>query len=580
MSFFSVKSPKAKVALIRLGGDLVTGVKSSMVLQLDDLERHAVDKTQRRLLVVIAVFFLMFLSLPWRLIQLSASATDTSAKQIEKSTIAQTMRPRIMDRNNILLATYVKTYTLGANPKIIDNPINVTKALVDIFPDLNAVRVNRLLSSGKNYVALKRGLSPRQYHAVLSLGNPGLKMESFEKRVYPHGGIAAHVLGFVSSDRRGLRGLERALDMADKDAPALDIEGDVVTTLDLRIQHAVRNELQKGVNEFGAIGGAAIVMNVHNGNVVALVSLPDFDPNHPMATAEDYHFNRATQGRYELGSVFKVFTAAMALEEKAVSLEDVFQTSTPLQIGKYTVKDFHGKKRALTTHEIVTYSSNIGSAQLALAVAPDTHRAFFERLGLLSKPYFELPETIAPQVPSRWNDLHRATMSYGHGISVSLLQTVAACASMINGGIYYEPRLTAHAVPTGKRVISSQTSLYIREMMRAVVTKGTASRAEVAGFPVLGKTGTAEKSILGGYDKDKNITSFMGAFPAYDPAYAFILMLDEPKAISEKAQLNAAGWNVVPISAKIIERIAPLLGLMPEQDIKRLKMSSYRAETM
>ncbi|MGC6512014.1 MAG: peptidoglycan D,D-transpeptidase FtsI family protein [Parvibaculales bacterium] len=577
MRNFSAKTSSRKVPLVRPGGDLVTGVKSSMNLQLDDLERHAVDKTRHRLGLALFVFAVMFASLAGRLVHLNAQSDAVDSGGGLSAFTTPQQRPLITDRHGTLLVTHIDAYTLGARPQMIDNAEEVTAALTGIFPQLNHRRTGRLLASNSRYVDLNRGVTPRQYQDVLMIGNPGLVLTPSKKRVYPHGPAAAHILGFVSSDWRGLAGLERAMDM---DVPVPDDEGKVVTTIDLSVQHAVRAELQKGVETFGAIGGGAVIMDVRNGEVLALVSLPDFDPNHPVATPQSHHFNRATQGLYELGSVFKVFTAAMALETGAVKTEDTFQTSTPLQIGNRTVKDYHGQSRPLTPREIVIYSSNIGSAQLALAVPPQTHRQFFNSLGLLSQPYFELPETSMPQVPRRWSDIRRATISYGHGINVSLLQTVAAGAAMVNGGIYYEPRLINDRPVSGQRVISPQTSALLRDMMRAVVTQGTASKADVAGYPVLGKTGTAEKIVAGAYDKDMNIASFMGAFPADDPAYAFIVMLDEPKKVPGLAPRNTAGWNAVPVAARIVERIAPLLDLMPSHMEDSLKLATFTREAL
>ncbi|MDD9841556.1 MAG: penicillin-binding transpeptidase domain-containing protein, partial [Alphaproteobacteria bacterium] len=275
------------------------------------------------------------------------------------------------------------------------------------------------------------------------------------------------------------------------------------------------------------------------------------------------HFNRATLGVYELGSIFKVFTAAMALENGGVKQEDRFETALPLQIGPHIINDFHGQNRPLTVHEIVVHSSNIGAAQLALATTPQTHREFLDRLGLTQRADFELPELAHPIMPDYWHDIQRATSAYGHGIAVSLLQALTAGAAMINGGILYRPRLIDDGKPFGVRVVSEDTSAHMRHIMRAVVTSGTASKANLSGFPILGKTGTADKVARGGYDRTRSIASFMGAFPAHAPQYAFIVMLDEPQALAETAGMATAGWNVVPIAAKIVRRIAPLLDIMP-----------------
>ena len=563
-----------QIPLIRPGGDLVTGVKSNQTLQLGDLERHAVETTRKRMKLIMVLFVLIFAALGGRLIQLNTGDEMHARHQAEKNNKANLTRPMIVDRNGVLLATNIQAYTLGADARLIDDAETVTQKLAHIIPDLNQSRTRHYLATTRHHIKLKHGVTPRQYHAVLELGNPGLKMELSQERVYPHGASASHVVGFVNDDKKGLRGLERALDEA---LVMADERAHVQTTLDIRVQHAVRAELQKGVERFAAIGGAALVMDVTNGDILAMVSLPDFDPNHPTLVPEASRFNRNTQGLYEVGSIFKIFTAAMALESKAVSVEQKFQTSEPLLIGKHTIEDDHGQERPLTTHEIVTYSSNVGSAQLALSVPPDVHRAFFERLGLMNRPFFDLPETTDPQLPAYWSDIHRVTISYGYGMNVSPLQVVAAGAAMVNGGIYYEPRLVANGSPLGVSVISDETSKYMREMMRDVVVSGTASQGDVVGYPVLGKTGTAEKQRSGGYAEDANISSFFGAFPAHKPRYAFIVMLDEPQIIDSTPR-NTAGWNAVPVSARIVERIAPLLGLMPLNQDERLRLARFEGE--
>lgn len=564
--------------LMRPGGDLVEHVRTHIGLQLDDLERYATERTRRRLWVIIWSFAFIFAFLGARLAYLTTHA-DTIQQAIKHTPQKQaSLRPIITDRQGHLLATHITTYTLGADAFAIKDAESVASELAYILPHINLSRTRRLLATNRRYVELKRGLTPKQYLAVLNLGNPALKFNRDEKRVYPQGALAAHVLGFVSSDMRGLAGLEYAFDQYGLPAPvsasvSAPENAPLSITLDIGVQHSVRAEMLAGMKKFKAKAASAIVMDIHTGNVLALVSLPDFDPNHPHISAKDKdkqatndapHFNRATLGVYELGSIFKVFTAAMAFESGIIKQEDKFETALPLQIGRHIINDFHGQNRPLTVHEIVVHSSNIGAAQLALATPPQTHREFLDRLGLTERADFELPELAHPIMPDYWHDIQRATSAYGHGIAVSLLQALTAGAAMINGGILYRPRLIDDGTPFGVRVISETTSAHMRHIMRDVVTSGTASKANLSGFPILGKTGTADKVARGGYDSTRSIASFMGAFPAHAPQYAFIVMLDEPQALAETAGMATAGWNVVPIATNIVRRIAPLLDIMPQ----------------
>ncbi len=550
--------------LISAGGDLARALRTRLDVHLDDLERHAATRTRKRLRHASFIFTILFLALTMRLFQLTTGSDEQAvARALHPSAPTSTaQRPAIYDRNGTVLATHIATHTLGADPRMIADAERATQALVEILPALNKTRTRRLLATNRHYVELKRGLTPRQYKAVLSLGNPALLMHRDEKRVYPHGSLVAHIVGYASSDNRGLAGLELAYD---HDALPVNMGEVVRTTIDIGVQYAVRSELLKAMHKYRAIGGAAIVMDVHNGDILAMVSLPDFDANHPTATPEQNRFNRVVQGTYELGSIFKIFTAAMVLQAGTVTTDQLFQTTTPLQFGKYFIRDMRPKKKPLTVHEIIVHSSNVGAGQLAMSVGPETHRHFWTQLGLLDAPLFELPETAAPQRPERWGDIYRATMSYGHGISISPLQAVAAGATMVNGGIYYTPRLMEDGAPVGTRVIDQTISYQVQEMMRAVVTQGTARKANAKGYGVMGKTGTAEKQHNGGYaKKNKNITSFLGAFPAHEPRFAFLVTLDEPQPLASDYNHAEAGWNAAPVGGEIVKRIAPLLDIYPQ----------------
>ena len=428
-----------------------------------------------------------------------------------------------------------------------------------VLPNLDARRTARLLAGDRPYAVLQRGLDPAQRRRILELGNPALTLRREVKRVYPSGQVTAHVVGFVDTDLNGLAGLELRLDRNDERGARF------ATTLDIRVQHVVRDVLRDAMRKFDAEAAAAVVMDVSNGEIVALVSLPDFDPNRPMATPRRTHFNRVTLGVYELGSVFKLFTAAMAVESGLVTLNETFETSEPLQIGRHAINDSHGQKRPLTVSEVVTYSSNIGSAQIALRVPDNLHYDFLEKLGLTRRLEFDLPETTAPLMPKRWTDIERATASYGHGLAVTPLHALAAGAAMVNGGVLYPPRLTRTEMPVGARIISAQTSARMREIMRAVVVSGTGGKADASGYGVMGKTGSADKPYEGDYDAGRLVTSFIGAFPHRAPRYALLVMFDEPQGIDATHGFALAGWNAAPAAGEIVARIAPLLGVMPQR---------------
>ncbi|MBL6787607.1 MAG: penicillin-binding protein 2 [PS1 clade bacterium] len=546
-----------KLPLVTAGGDWA-GVMNVHSAQFSGgVAQHGVEETRRRLRLASIMFVLVFAVLGGRLAQLTLAEDPALARAGLGNREAQVQRPAIVDRNGVVLASQIYLTTLGANASEIDNADMVVAQLSKILPDLNTTRARRLLAGDRHYVELIKGLTPAQKRTVLDLGNPGLKLRREAQRVYPSGSVASHVVGFSSTDMRGLMGLERRLDEQVQMSPVFE------TSLDIRVQHAVRESLSAAIAKFSAKGGGAIVMDVTNGEILALVSLPDFDINTPSATPLSRHFNAMTMGVYELGSIFKVMTAAMALESGEVRVDETFDTAAPLKIGRATINDVHGEKRPLTPREIVVHSSNIGSVQLALRVSDVSHYDFMEKLGLTRRLRFELPETGAPLMPVRWTDIERATTSFGHGFSVTPLHALIAGAAMVNGGVLYPPRLTRTQMPVGTRVISERTSAMLRDMMRDVVTVGTGKKANVSGYGVIGKTGSANKPARGSYDDDALITSFLGAFPYSDPRYALLVVIDEPQGIAETHNLTLAGWNAAPTAAEIVRRAAPLLGVRP-----------------
>lgn len=551
---------RGKLPLVPVGNDWAMVLGGRLGRRAGDLAQHAVETTRSRLRLALICFFIVFAVLGGRLVQLTV-LDAAPVKRAGASHKENQARPTITDRNNVVLATQITTVTLGADAAEIDDGAAMAAQLKAVLPRLNEARAARLLSGKARYVTLLSGLTPAQKQDVLAFGNPALKLTQATSRVYPAGEVTAHTVGFASSDLRGLSGLELYLDRLQEEEALVGPE--LKTSLDIRVQHAVRDVLSSKMKEFSARAAGALVVDAHNGEILALVSLPDFDANAPMRNGQDSHFNRMTLGVYELGSIFKIFTAAMALDSGAVTAHETFDTAEPLKIGAHEINDVHGEERPLSVEEIIVHSSNIGSAKLALRVPEEVHYDFLQRLGFTDTLELELPERTAPLTPTRWTDIERATSSYGHGISITPLHAVMAGAAMVNGGILYQPSLRKVGLPVGERVIAAKTSAALRAMMRAVVANGTGRQADAPGYQVVGKTGSAEKPQAGGYDKNALVTSFLGAFPARAPRYALLVMLDEPQATAETYGYNLAGWNAAPAAGEIVGRIAPLLGVLP-----------------
>lgn len=549
---------RAKLPVVKAGIDWAVPLGGRLGRRPGDLSHHAVEATRSRLRLALICFALVFAVLAGRLAQLTLSHTAPHLAA-HAETARHLERPIITDRNGVVLATQITTTTLGADAAKIDDGAALAAQLKNILPKLNAARAARLMSGKARYVTLLHNLTPAQKQAVLAFGNPALKLTAASTRVYPAGEVAGHAVGFTSSDMRGLAGLERHIDGLMQDG---SVAAQFVTSLDVRVQHVVRDELLSAMQKFKTKAAGAILVDVHNGEIVSLVSLPDFDANAPLQNGQAAHFNRITYGTYELGSIFKVFTAAMALDSGLIGEAETFDTSVPLKIGRFEIKDTHPKDTPLSVDDIVIHSSNIGSAQLALRVSDEAHFGFLQKLGFVDRMDLQLPELAMPQVP-RWTQIERVTSSYGHGISVTPLHAVMAGAAMVNGGVLYQPSLQKVGLPVGERVIAASTSAKLRRMMRAVVASGTGGQADVPGYDVLGKTGSAEKSMVGGYDKQALVASFLGAFPEAAPRYAMLVMLDEPQGLPETYGHFNAGWNAAPTFANIVRRAAPLLGVLP-----------------
>jgi cell division protein FtsI (penicillin-binding protein 3) len=553
-------------------------------------ERHAValETCRARLVMVAFVFAVVFLVVALRLLTmpLLLGSSGDGAARVHPIGPPPQARADIVDRNGQLLATTLNTPSLYADTRHIPDAREATKAILSVLPQLNQAEVYAKLTSGKSFVFIRRRLTPTQQYQINRLGIPGLQFVNEERRVYPYGDLASHVVGFCGIDNNGLAGIERAFDKTVKTS-----SDPVRLSLDARVQFILHDELTKVISDFSAKGGAGIIMDVNTGEIIALVSLPDFDPNHPgridpklpPAEAKDRGFNKITLGVYELGSVFKTFNTAMALDAGTATLTKQYDAVHNIQIGRFTITDYHGKHRYLSVPEIYMYSSNLGSARMALEAGADRQRSFLAKLGLLKPVPIEFDEVAKPQFPSKWREVNVITIAYGHGIAVTPLHAITAVSAMVNGGILRPPTLRKLApgeVPAGTRVISQKTSEQMRKLMRLVVQFGTARLAAAPGYVVGGKTGTAEKNIGGHYYEKKLLSDFVGAFPMNDPKYAILMLVDEPHGNKASHGFATAGWTVVPATSRLVQRIAPILGVQPVDEASPAVVRALTLESL
>jgi cell division protein FtsI (penicillin-binding protein 3) len=524
----------------------------------------SLDIGRKRLVVTGAVFALGFLVIGLRLAQVTLlSKPDAALTHLVQPAVVKSVdygRADIVDRNGIVLATTLDSPSVFANPHLIADPADAAHRLAGLLPGADEPELLTKLTSDKSFVWLARHLTPTQQYAVNALGIPGVDFEREERRVYPNGPLAAHVVGYSGLDNKGLAGIERSFD------PALDsARQPLQLSIDIRLQAILREEMAKTVADFSAIGATGIVMDVRSGEILSMVSLPDFDPNDLNTAIPKTIFNRATLGVYEMGSVFKIFNTALALDSHKSTLTSIYDTR-PITIGRFTIHDYHPFNRPASVTEIFMESSNIGSARMVLESGPEVQRAFLDKLGLLRPPAIEIPEIGAPEVPHPWREINAMTIAYGHGLSVSPIQTAIAASAIVNGGVLRPATLIKHAdgyVPAGTRVIAEHTSEEMRKLMRLVVTEGTGKNADVAGYLVGGKTGTAEKVEGRGYAKKALLSSFIGVFPINDPQYMVYVIIDEPHGTKKSYGFATAGWTAAPAVARIIARMAPLFGVKP-----------------
>ena len=537
-------------------------------------------RAQSRLVLLAFAFLLSFGAVGWKMSVLAMSAPVEPIVHGRSVQIVN-QRANIVDRNGEILATNLATTSLFAHPQDMVDGRAAADGLVAIFPDLNVEKLYTLFTGERKFVWIKHKLSPEQRQAVHDIGEPGLQFGPREIRLYPNGNLGAHILGGTTFGREGVRsaevigtaGVELEFDTYLRD-PAED-GAPLELSIDISVQAAMRRVLAGGMTMMNAKGAAAVLMEVDTGQIVSMVSLPDFDPNHRPAPpvsgdpADSPLFNRVAQGKYELGSTFKLFTAGLAMETGVATPDTMIATRGPLRWGKYSIRDFHNYGARLSLTDVIVKSSNIGTANLAVEMGTEAQQDFLRKLGFFDPVPLEIKEAqrSTPLLPKNWSELSTMTISYGHGLAATPLHMAAAYATITNGGLSVTPTLLkSGAVPTEEdRILSPETSAKLRDMLRQVVVRGTASLGEVEGYQVGGKTGTADKpNPQGGYYEDKVLATFASVFPMDDPKYVLVVVLDEPEDRSGEEPRRTAGWTAVPVSAEIIRRIAPLMGMRPE----------------
>jgi cell division protein FtsI (penicillin-binding protein 3) len=534
-------------------------------------------KTRARIGLTILVFTLGYFVIAARLVMFATVPEAHGERRAILQDAVGTARPDIVDRNGEILATDVRTPSLFGEPHRIIDVDEASEVLTAVMTDIDAAELRERLASKRRFVWLKREITPKQREQIYRLGIPGIGFLPENKRVYPNGAEVSHVIGHVNIDNQGIAGIEKWLDgrgLADLHMAGLateHLQRPIELAIDLRVQHALRDELMAARQKFKALAAAGIVSDVRTGEIISMVSIPDYDPNNPREALDPTRINRLTTGVFEMGSTFKALTVAMALDSGKVTLKTAFDARFPLHYGKFTIHDYHAQNRVLTVPEIFTYSSNIGSARMAVSLGVEHHKWFLKKTGQLDRLRTELPESAEPLVPKRWAELNTVTIAFGHGLSVAPLQAVMAIGALMNGGNLIPPtflkRSEKQAMALATRVIKPETSDKMRYLMRLNVEKGTASKADVQGYYVGGKTGTSEKVIGGRYSKTKVMTSFTAVIPADQPRYLLLIMLDEPQPLPETHGFATSGWNAVPVGGTVISRIAPLLGIEPRFDL-------------
>jgi cell division protein FtsI (penicillin-binding protein 3) len=572
--------PLARILDARQKGENPDAIeRENKRIRHEQMRDNSRQRAEGRLLVL-GVFFFCAFSVVGARMGLLATSEAVEPRAHAPGAVISASRADIVDRNGNILATNFETHALYAQPLHMVDPVMAAKKLVEVFPDLDEARLLKDFTGKRKFLWVKKKISPEQMQAVHDIGDPGLLFAPRDMRLYPNGSLAAHVMGGASYGKEGVHaaevigvaGVEKYFDDYLRD-PA-NGNKPLELSLDLSVQAAAEQVLFGGMKLMNAKGATSVLMDVKTGEVISVVSLPNFDPNDRPRPAiegdasDSPLFNRSVQGVYELGSTFKIFAAAQAIDLGLVNAETVIDTSGPLKVGGFKIGEFHGKNYGkLSVTDIIVQSSNRGTGRMALQIGPKRQQEFLKSLGFFEATDFEIVEAAGgkPLLPKRWTDLSTVTISYGHGMSSSPMHLAAGYAAIANGGFRIKPTLIKQNAPQlGARVMSAHAASDARFMLRNVVSRGTASFGEVPGYHVAGKTGTADKpKPRGGYYKDKVIATFAAMFPAYDPKYVLIVTLDEPVETSGEKPRRTAGWTAVPVAAEMIRRVAPLLGVRP-----------------
>ncbi len=526
------------------------------------LRGDAQELARHRLVATGGIFVMIFLAVALRMgyVSLLRDGVEPTQRVAVRGGTIQSDRADIVDRNGVVLATSVPVMSAFVNPHLLIDTADAAKKLVSVLPEFKYDEIKEKLDADRSFIWIKRGMTPREYNLVNRLGIPGLEFQGEERRIYPQGSTAAHVVGYDNIDNNGLAGIERFFDQQ------LQSGEPVQLSIDLRLQRMVEDELAHAVQKFSAIGAQSIVMDVTNGEILAMASLPTYDANNARTITNEALFNRATLGVYEQGSMFKVFNTALALDSGKFTLADHVDASTPIKIDRFTIHDDPDvPHRVLSLPEVFTYSSNIASAKMAVEVGTEAQRAFFDKMGFLKPLTTQLTELGRPLYPSHWAKINTMTIAFGHGMSVTPLHLTTGVAAIINGGILYPPSFVKRngTSDPGRRIIQAKTSMQMRQLMRLNVIQGTGKKAEVAGYEVGGKTGTAEKAGKGGYAKKALFSSFVGVFPMSDPKFLVLVSLDEPKGLPETGGYATGGMVSAPSVKAIISNMVALYGILP-----------------
>ena len=513
-------------------------------------------RARSRIAMCAVVFVFIFAALCVRMTFISLGQIEPPAR-LASTQRADAPRPELVDRNGALLAADLPMIALEVWGRDVWDAGETAAALARVLPNVDALALTQRLATGQ-YVEVSADLSPAERQAVFDLGLPGVRFASRTRRFYPQADLAAHLIGHEEPGRGGVMGLEKVVTDG---GIVIDGEGPVRSTLDIRVQQILEEELAAGMARFKAKAAWGGVMDVETGEILALASLPDFDPNAPGAAEADFRRNRAVYDRYELGSAFKAITAAAALEAGVAKETSTYDARGAMRVADRRISDFHGENRVLSFSEVVQHSSNIGIVRVVQDLGVDAQKAYLQKLGMFEALPISLAEKRAPELPRKWGPVESATVSYGHGISVTPLHLLAGYAAVVNGGVWRAPVFADRTPQKTTQVFSPKTSAIMRRILRRVVLDGTASYAETPGYFPIGKTATADKPTAGGYNRRSRISSFVGAVPGYAPRYAILISYDEPQPAEGTYGYATAGWNAAPTFASVVTRAAPLLGL-------------------